>query len=167
MGLLNSHPWVCRRRCWIWVFPTPPCRRDPYYCYCYNFWPLPIFLYKYISCQTKILFSTLKCHFSTSPQTKINNSTWFMQHFSRRVVLEGSHLNLNTFKYVFVANRLIKKSLKQTIFENVEILTIFYHMLRICQGSFCTIHLNFWHFWKILKTLVFKGFVKFYIFAIF
>ena len=36
LGLLNSHPWVCRRRCWIWPFPTLPRRRDPYYCCCYN-----------------------------------------------------------------------------------------------------------------------------------
>ena len=36
VGLLNSHPWVCRCRCWILPFPTPPCRRDPCCCCYYN-----------------------------------------------------------------------------------------------------------------------------------
>ena len=29
VGLLNSHPWVCLPRCWIWAFPTPPCHQNP------------------------------------------------------------------------------------------------------------------------------------------
>ena len=68
VGLLNSHPWVCCRLCWIWPFQTPPCHQNR--CnFFFDYTPLNLWYPDFISrWQTKILFFHLKCHYSTHRQ---------------------------------------------------------------------------------------------------